>query len=142
MRNCSGRFMATRAATVARLRSRLERSLRSQTSPKSTLSVRSASLGARSPIIFWATEGSLLIVTPLQVARGDLIVLPRHSPVFIWVRRLHDQVRARELVDARQLVADKRPHQCALNVKGERVSVLVDRIFAEGGFVAALRVLR
>src|SRR5271156_1658881 len=44
-RSCSGRYIATSAATVIRLRSRLESSVRSHTSPKTTLSVRSISLG-------------------------------------------------------------------------------------------------
>ena len=45
---------------VERLRSRFESPGRSQTSPKSTSSVSSTSFGAKSPINFWATEGSLL----------------------------------------------------------------------------------
>src|ERR1700758_2108230 len=63
-RNCSGRCKATSAATVARLRSRLESSGRSQTSPKRTWSVKSASLGAKSPIAFWDAAGSLLMLVP------------------------------------------------------------------------------
>src|SRR5215213_4824706 len=43
---CSVRLSATKAAQVIRLRSRLERPGLSQTSPNSTLSVRSTSLGA------------------------------------------------------------------------------------------------
>ena len=42
--------MAISALTVTRLRSRLESCGRAQTSPNSTLSVRSASFGAMSPI--------------------------------------------------------------------------------------------
>src|SRR5271157_2289797 len=53
--------MAISAATVTRLRSRFDSSWRSQISPKSTRSVSSTSLGAKSPIIFSAAEGSLLI---------------------------------------------------------------------------------
>src|SRR5205809_1040127 len=49
-RNCSVRFSATREERVIRLRSRLERPGRSQISPNKTCSVRSTSLGVRSPI--------------------------------------------------------------------------------------------
>ena len=68
-------------------------------------------------------------------------MLPGNSPVFIRASRLHDELFARELECARQVFADKGPHQCALNVIGEGVSAFVDLICAKGGLVAALRIL-
>jgi hypothetical protein len=68
-------------------------------------------------------------------------MLPSNSPVFIRARRLHDELFAGKLVYARQVFADKGPHQCPLNVIGKAVSAFVDLICAKGGFVAALRVL-
>ena len=56
-RSWSGRFNAISALTVTRLRSRLESPGRSQTSPNRTLSVKSASLGAISPISCCARDG-------------------------------------------------------------------------------------
>jgi hypothetical protein len=69
-------------------------------------------------------------------------MLPSSSPVFIRASRLHDELFARELECARQVFADKGPHQCALNVEGEGVSAFVDLIGAKGGLVPALRILR
>ncbi len=68
-------------------------------------------------------------------------MLPSNPPVFIRARRLHDELFAGQLVYARQVFADKGPHQCARNVIGKAVSAFVDLICAKGGFVAALRVL-
>src|SRR5258708_13236844 len=63
---------ATRVTTVIRLRSRLDRLGRSQMSPKSTVSVSSANLGAKSPIIFSATDGWLVIISfPFFLCRMD-----------------------------------------------------------------------
>jgi hypothetical protein len=53
-RNCSGRLSAINALTVTRLRSRCDNPGRAHTSPKSTVSVRSASFGATSPMSFCA----------------------------------------------------------------------------------------
>jgi hypothetical protein len=68
-------------------------------------------------------------------------MLPSNSPVLIRVRRLHDKLFAGECEYARQLFAWQRPHQCALNVEGESVSVCINLIGAIGGLVTALRIL-
>ena len=68
-------------------------------------------------------------------------MLPSNSPVFIRARRLHDQLFARHVVYARQVFADKGPHQRTLNVIGEAVSAFVDLVCAKGCLVTALRVL-
>src|SRR4051812_13899478 len=60
-----------RAATVMRLRSRLARAGRSQTSPNKTSSVSSTSLGEKSPMIFWAGEGWWGMAKLLGGARAD-----------------------------------------------------------------------
>src|SRR5690242_4653641 len=71
---CSVRLSAIRAAQVIRLRSRLERPGRSQTSPNSTLSVRSTNLGAKALSASRAADdctGGLDIIPPwLRVTRS------------------------------------------------------------------------
>jgi len=74
----------------------------------------------------------------------------RYNPGFLGqqpgkrrrVGGLHGHLVAGKLENARQVFADKAPHQCALHVKGEVMSALVDLIPAERSFVTALRVLR
>src|SRR6516165_3021088 len=67
-------------------------------------------------------------------------MLPRSFPVFVWVRRLHDELSAGKLVHSCQLLPYEGSHQRALNVKGEGVSAFVDLICAERGFVSALHI--
>src|SRR6266571_5764212 len=75
------------------------------------------------------------------VSGGRLVMLPSNTPVFIGVRRLHDQLLAGQLEQARQVLAYEAPDQCALDVIGEGVSARVDLISAERGLVSALRLL-
>src|SRR5438874_12629143 len=75
-----------------------------------------------------------------MICGGGLVMLPSNSPVLIRVRRLHDKLFAGECEYARQLFAWQRPHQCALNVEGESVSVCINLIGAIGGLVTALRI--
>src|SRR5215475_6539365 len=134
-RNWSGRFIATNAATVARLRSRLDNSSRSQTSSKRTRSVRSANLGAISPIILCAAEGSFFMDLSL-----GLITFPGHFPVLIRVERCHHELISRKFIHTFQIMPDQRSDQCTFNVKSESVCV-VDLISTEGSLVATLCVL-
>ena len=67
-------------------------------------------------------------------------MLPSNSPVFIRASRLHDELFARELERARQVFADKGPHERAFNMEGKGVSV-VDLVRAKRGLVPALRIL-
>src|SRR5579859_6097944 len=78
---------------------------------------------------------------PSAMSFENLIRLPGHSPVFLRVSRLHDELSAREFECARQVLADKRTHQRALDVEGEGVPALIDVIRAKGCLVAALRIL-
>src|SRR5262245_52678065 len=71
---------------------------------------------------------------------GGLVMLPSHSPMFIWVRRLHDQLLAGELELARK-VPDEAPYHCPLDMKREGVSVFVDLIGAKRSLVPALHIL-
>jgi hypothetical protein len=70
-RNCSVRFIAISAAQVMRLRSRLLRPGLSQTSPYTTFSVRSISLGAND----------------LTCSRAVTVGFDMHSLLFIAGRR-------------------------------------------------------
>src|SRR5271165_551632 len=67
-------------------------------------------------------------------------MLPENSPVLIRASWLHDELFARKLKRARQVFADKGPHERAFNMEGEGVSV-VDLVRAKRGLVAALRIL-
>ena len=67
-------------------------------------------------------------------------MFPSSSPVFVRASRLHDELFARELECARQVFADKGPHERAFNMEGEGVSV-VDLVRAKRGLVPALRIL-
>ena len=68
-------------------------------------------------------------------------MLPSGFPVFVGVRGLHNKLFAGEREGAREVFADEGAHECALDVVGEGVGVFVDLVCAEGGFVAALRIL-
>ena len=54
-----------------------------------------------------------------KVERALSVVLPRDPPVFLGVRRLHDQLSAGQLEEARQVLADQAPDQRTLDVKRE-----------------------
>src|SRR5579863_7591439 len=161
-RSCSGRWSATRAATVIRLRSRLDNSLRSQTSSKRTRSVSSANFGAMSPINCCAPLDFLLDADLLKEVllkrtapyftlgglppcarqfwvsnfRARLVAFPGYAPVLFWVRRFYDQLVAGKLIHAGQIPANQRPHQRALHVICERVGV-VDVVPPERRLVAS-----
>src|SRR4029450_13055488 len=70
----SVRYMAISAATVMKLRSRLESPGRSQTSPKSTFSLRSMSFGATPRTTSRAVDvtGCVLTVGSFHGFRGDV----------------------------------------------------------------------
>src|SRR5690242_4159532 len=99
---CSLRLSAINAAQVIRLRSRLLRPLRSQTSPNSTLSVRSTSLGANCRSASRAADelaGGLDMVTPsrLDVSRAGVADEALRRPVA--------PLRAQALLGADQVAA-------------------------------------
>src|SRR6266571_9304193 len=81
------------------------------------------------------------LYTERAISRRRSVMLPSNSPVFIGARRPHDQLRARQLEPARQVLAYEAPDQCALDVIREAVSAFVDLVSAERGLVSALRVL-
>src|ERR1700733_9583587 len=66
-RSCCGRYKAVKVATVIRLRSRLDSPGRSHTSPKTTFSVSSMSLGTigRSFSLGSDDDGAAIVVPPL-----------------------------------------------------------------------------
>ncbi len=65
-------------------------------------------------------------------------MFPGNFPVFLRASRFHDELIARELERARQVLADQGAHQCTLDVKSERVSCLIDFIGSKSGFVPAV----
>src|SRR5260221_4143368 len=76
-----------------------------------------------------------------KVERAISVVLPRDPPVFVGARRLHDQLSARQLEQARQVLADEAPDQRTLDVKRELARGFVDLVSAERGLVPGLRIL-
>ncbi len=68
-------------------------------------------------------------------------MFPSDSPMFRFIRRLHDELVAGKLEEALQIFADQGANQGALDVIGEDVCVLVDLISTERCFVSTLRVL-
>src|ERR1700756_5143151 len=75
------------------------------------------------------------------IFRGELVMLPSNSPMFLRMSRLYDQLFAGKFECTRQVSADKSPHHCALNVEGEGAVAFVDFICAKGCLVSALGVL-
>src|SRR5579862_8201308 len=68
-------------------------------------------------------------------------MLPCHSPMFLRMSRLHDELPAGEREGARQIFADQSPHQRALDVIVKRMSTFVDLIGAERRLITTLSVL-
>src|SRR5579864_6725340 len=81
------------AATVMRLRSRFDNSLRSQTSSNSTRSVSSTSFGEKSPISFLAPSDGFVMFVLLELQIGRLIPL-------LFAIRLSDNSCARCVRDS------------------------------------------
>jgi len=68
-------------------------------------------------------------------------MFPSNFPVFVWIRRLHDELVARKLVNALQVLADQRSNERTFYVIGEGVRRLVNLVSPKGSFVPALRIL-
>src|SRR6478736_6224579 len=70
------------------------------------------------------------------------VVLPDDSPVLAGVRRLHGQLSAGQLEEAREVLADQAPDQSALDPIRELSRAGVDLVTAERRLVSALRILQ